>query len=435
MRKHAVGATGWVPETTLPDFPDVSDIDGFLEAAPDLWPAARAALVGGALTHWLTDIGELPLGHVAQTIATEPGRDDDERLRDFLYRAGMETVQEARRSFAEGERRAKEGRFAEAVWELRRAARLDPSDARYHQKLASALRAMGDSAGAALALEQGLAYHPAQRVLVKEHQDLVGTRVSLSTDRVDFGVLRQGQSRSAQVTLRNSGGGVLQGRVASAPGWVRVEPAAFTTRQRQPLTLTAVTEHIWQAPAAYQETVVLETSGGRQEIAVLASVLPARQGLAQIIHWYFPLLLCCLLPAVVGTLAPLLGHFAPHHFRHPHALQALQQPGLVASGLLCGSLFVLTFAADTIWALRLLPLGMICLFVAGFTSVVNNLYVPGEQFARAALVQTSVPVLTLLILQAIAVATDPHGWGRWQIWRWIVAAVGLLVSYALLHIG
>ena len=49
--------------------------------------------------------------------------------------------------------------------------------------------------------------------------------------------------------------------------------------------------------------------------------------------------------------------------------------------------------------------------------------------------QTSLPVLALLILQAVAVATDPHGWGRWQIWRWIVAAVGLLVSYALLHMG
>ena len=219
------------------------------------------------------------------------------------------------------------GAFAEAVRLLRRAARLDPSDARYHQKLAAALRANGRRRRAPRwRWNRDWPITRRSAFLSKEHQDLTGAQVALSTDRVDFGVLRQGQSRSAQVTVRNSGGGVLQGRVASAPGWVRVEPAAFTTRQRQPLTLTAVTGHIWQAPAAYQETVVLETSGGRQEIAVLASVLPARRGLAQIVHWYFPLLLCCLLPAIAGTLAPLLGHFAPNHFPHPRALPPCGSP-------------------------------------------------------------------------------------------------------------
>lgn len=431
----AAGGTGGGLSGSLPDFPSVADIDGFLDMAPDHWAAARAALVGGALARWLTQIGEVPLAEVADLIAHEPGRDDDDRLRDFLYRAGLETVAEARRCFTEGERQFKAGNFDEAARLLRRAARLDPSRPPHHQMLARALRAQGDAAGAALALEQGLARHPAQRVLAKDHADLTGAQADLSTDRVDFGVLRQGQSRTANVTVRNIGSGVLQGRVASAPSWVLVEPAAFTTRQRQPLLLTADASRIWQAPAAYNETVVLETSAGRREIAVLASVLPARRGLSGVFFWYAPLLLCCILPALTGWLAPALGYFAPSHFPSPSVLRHLLQPGLVAAGLLCGSLFVLAFAADTVWSLRLVPLVFLGLFVAGFTGIVNDLYNPGAEVARIALVQTSIPVLVLIVLQAVAVAADPNGWGRWQLWRWIVAATGLLVSYALLHMG
>ena len=50
------------------------------------------------------------------------------------------------------------------------------------------------------------------------------------------------------------------------------------------------------------------------------------------------------------------------------------------------------------------------------------------------LLQTVTPVLVLLILQTCAFAFDTHGWGRWQIWRWIIAATGLLVGYSLLHL-
>lgn len=433
---RAVPVNGaWSAAPILPDFPTVTDIDGFLDAAPDHWAAARAALIGGALGRWLTHIGEGPLAEVAGQIGSEPGRDDDDRLRDFLYRAGLETAQEARRCSIEGERQFKAGRFDEAVRLLRRAARLDPDRPAYHQALAKALRASGDAAGAALALEEGLARHPAQRVLAKQHADLTGAQASLSTDQIDFGVMRQGQSRAARLTIRNDGTGVLQGRVASAPGWVQVEPASFSTRQRQPLTLTADTSRVWQAPAAYRETVVLETSGGRHEIAVQASVVPALRGLGESFHWYVPLLLCCVLPALAGWLAPAVGHFAPNHFHSLSALQGLRQPGMVAGGLLCGSLFVLAFAADTVWMLRLLPLALLCLFVAGFAGIVNDLYNPAALLARQAMVQTAIPVLVLLVLQAVAIASDPHGWGRWQLWRWIVAATGLLVSYALLHMG
>jgi len=404
--------------------PDLADIDAFLAYAPDHWDAARDALAGGALTRWLRAVGEDPLSAVAEEVARDVGRDDDDKLRDFLYRAGMETADEARRAFGEGQRLARGGRyFFEAIPLLRRAVYLDPNRPEYPQELAAALRATGDAAGAALVLEQALASHPAARKLVREHAELAGAQIALSDTRVDFGVLRRGQSRVCKLTLHNEGGGVLEGRVAAAPGWVRVEPPAFSTRKRQTLTLTAVTDGVWTAPAAYQEMVVLETSGGRQEIAVSASVLPARLSWTRIAFWYLPLLLCAALPAA----AALFGHLHRAGAGYPW------QPGFVASGLLFLALFGLTFAAGIAWPPRLLPLGLAGLNAWCVSRTAQNIG-GGTAAAHLALVQTVTPIVVLLILQTCALALDPQGWGRWQLWRWIIGATGLLIAYSLLHL-
>jgi len=411
---------------TLAGFPaELADIDAFLAAAPDHWSAARDALVGGALARWLRVVGEDPLAAVADEVARDVGRDDDDKLRDFLYRAGMETAHEARSAFGEGQRLARGGRyFFEALPLLRRAVHLDPSRPEYPQELAAALRATGDAAGAALVLEQALASHPAARKLVREHAELAGAQVALSDTRVDFGVLRRGQSRTCRLTLSNDGGGVLEGRVSAAPGWVRVEPPAFSTRKRQTLTLTALTDAVWTAPAAFQETVVLETSGGRQEIAVSASVLPARLSWTRIALWYLPLLLCAALPAAAGLFGQL------HHASTGY----LWQPGFAASGLLFLSLFGLTFAADIAWPPRLLPLGLTGLNAWCLSRTAQN-FGGSTAAAHLALVQTVTPIVVLLILQTCALALDPQGWGRWQLWRWIIGATGLLIAYSLLHLG
>ena len=411
---------------TLPGFPpDIADIDTFLVHAPDCWQAARDVLVGGALARWLRAVGEDPLAAVAEDVARDVGRDDDDKLRDFLYRAGMETADEARRAFGEGQRLARGGRyFFEALPLLRRAVHLDPGRPEYPQELAAALRATGDIAGAALVLEQALVSHPAARKLVREHAALAGAQVVLSDTRVDFGVLRRGQSRTCRLTLSNEGGGILEGRVAAVPGWVRVEPPAFSTRKRQILTLTALTDAIWTAPTAYQETVVLETSGGRQEIAVSASVLPARLSWTRIAPWYLPLLLCTGLPAALGFYAHL------NHSGMGHGWQ----PGFGASGLLFLALFALTFAADLAWPPRLLPLGLAGLNAWCAWRTSQN-FGGNTATAQLALVETITPIVVLLVLQTFALALDPQGWGRWQLWRWIIGATGLLIAYSLLRLG
>ena len=424
----AVYATPPVPmgaPPTLSGFPDgVADIDVFLAHAPDRWEASREALVGGALARWLRAVGEDPLAAVAEDVARDADRDDDDKLRDFLYRAGMETADEARRAFGEGQRLARGGRyFSEAVPLLRRAAHLDPTRPEYPQELAAALRATGDTAGAALVLEGALAAHPTARKLVREHAALAGAAVVLSDSRVDFGVLRRGQSRACRLTLSSEGGGVLEGRVAAAPGWVRVEPPAFSTRKRQTLTLTAQTDAVLAAPAAYQETVVLETSGGRQEIAVSASILPARLSWTRIGLWYLPLLLCAALPAAVGLYAHLSHSGLGHGW----------QPGFVASGLLFLALFALTFAADLAWPPRLLPLGLAGLNAWCAWRTAQN-FGGNTASAHLALVETVTPIVVLLVLQTFALALSPQGWGRWQLWRWIIGGTGLLIAYSLLHL-
>ena len=408
---------GEVSFPSLPGFPpDLADIDGFLALAPDYWEAARDALIGGGLARWLHALGEDPLAAVAAEVAAESDRDDEDKLRDFLYRAGLDTADEARRAFGDGQRLEKNGRYSEAFPLLRRAVRLDPSRPEYAQELAVSLRASGDFSGAALALEQALMTHPAQRKLVREYAEVAGAAARLSEEQMNFGILRRGQMRNGKITLSNEGGGLLEGRVAAAPSWVRVEPPAFSTRKRQTLTLTAMTENVWSVPASYAETVVLETSGGRQEIAVSVSILPARLSWGSVAFWYLPLLLCAILPAAAG-----------HFSHHPLA-------GFIAAGLLSLSAFVLTLVADIAWLPRLLPLAL-----AGLSGALVSRALPRFSHAgtgaHLVLLQTVAPVLVLLILQTCAFAFDTHGWGRWQLWRWIIGATGLLISYSLLHLG
>ena len=181
-------------------FPEsLATIDDLLQAAPDHWDAARAAFTDGTLAAWLDAIGESPLAEVARQIAgeqsaAEPDRDDDDRLRDFLYRAGLETADEARLAFAQGQRDAKAGRLPDAVAALRRAVHLDPSRPEHFETLAAVLRRAGEAAGAAEVLTRAQVYHPVPQGLVRKEAAPPRADVLLSTTALNFGTLRQGQS-------------------------------------------------------------------------------------------------------------------------------------------------------------------------------------------------------------------------------------------------
>ncbi len=362
------------------------DVDAFLAAAPDRWDEAAAALESGTLARWLRGLGEEPLAAVADEVSGDAGRDGSEALRDFLYRAGVETEADARRDYADAVHLAGQGYGEEAEARRRRAERLDPSRPEY-RRLAALAPAAPLTAG-----------HVAVNPPV------------ISRDTVDFGTLRRGRRRRAKLTVQSAAGGRMEGRVSAAPGWVRVEPSAFSAKRRQTLTLFTETETVWAVPASYSDTVTLETSEGRREIAVSVRILPERLSWGRIALWYFPLLLG-------ASVLPMLS--------------ASSQTGAAAGGLLFLSLFLLSQAADIAWVPRLLPLTLSGL------ALWEALRLPAAVSSRAhlALVQTVTPVLVLLILQLCAWILDADGWGNWKLWRWIVAAVALLTGYSLLQSG
>ena len=369
------------------------DLNSFLALAPDRWNESQDALEDGTLSRWLGGLGEEPLAAVADEVAAETGRDGDDKLRDFLYRAGVETAAEARRDYKEAQRLAGLGQGTEADALLRRAAHLDPSRAEYRRGVVPAEPVA--SAGSA-----GL---------------------TLSRELVDFGTLRLGKSRTGKITVQNADGGAVEGRVSAAPGWLRIDPPAFSAKRRQTLTLTTEIGTVWAVPVSYEDFVVLETPAGRREIAVRVHILPARLSWGRIAFWYGPLLLCSGLPVAASVAARSL--HPPVHY--------IQQPGFAAAGLLFLSAFALSLAADIAWPPRLLPLGLSA-FVFWRLSLMSPLT---SDRAHLVFVQTVTPVLVLLVLQTCALLLDSKGWGNWKIWRWIAAAVGVLVGYSLLHSG
>ncbi len=167
--------------------------------------------------------------------------------------------------------------------------------------------------------------------------------------------------------------------------------------------------------------MTLETSAGRRTLAVSVRILPARLSWLKIALWYWPLLFCAGLPLA----ASLAGRVT-----HP-PVQGIQQPGFAAGGLLFLSAFLLSLAADAAWPPRLLPLALSGLLFWRLSLMLGY----GSARTHLLLLQTVTPVVVLLVLQTCAFLLDASGWGNWKIWRWIAAAVGLLIGYGLLHSG
>ena len=381
------------------DFPaSLPDLDTFLTLAPDRWNDACDALETGRLSGWLRGLGEEPLAAVADEVSAEAGRDSSDKLRDFLYRAGVETAAEARRDYAEALRLGATGFQADADVLRLRAARLDPSRPEYRPvpALAPSIVPSGDA---------GLV---------------------VSRESIDFGTLRRSKRRTHKITLQNAGGGAVEGRVSAVPGWVRVEPSAFSAKRRQVLTLTTETDTVLDLPVSYADTLTLETLAGRREIAVRVRILPACQSWSRIWYWYIPLLLSAGLPGAASILAQPL--YAPMRQGLVHTVH---QSGAVASALLFLSAFVLAQAADIAWLPRLLPFALSGL-IFWRLSLMSALL---SDRAHLLFAQTVTSVLVLLVLQVCALVLDAKGWGNWKLWRWITLAVGILISYSLLQSG
>lgn len=416
-------APGLLPEAYTSEAPTLigaSDIDQFLNTSTERWEDARLALVTGALTRWLTDLGEEPLARVARTIQADRTTDEDQKLREFLYRAGLDIKVAARREAGIGNRLLRAGAYSEASEVLTKAINLDPNHASYYLLSSRALSAINDVAGAIVVLQKGVARFPRHAALRRELKRRGGARAGLSQDTVDFGLLRHGYTRMQRVLLRNDGDGLLQGRVASLPGWIHFTPMTFATRHRQPLTIVADTSQLLDGPGAYSDIISLETTGGRLEVVVGVRVLPPRPAFAKICVWYLPLLVLIILPLVAALAANV------SHEYHP-----LYLVGMIVSGLLSASLLAITFSSDAAWLERLPPAVGVFLApigVAIFWRVAQSRHA-GDLWP--VLAQSVLPAIVLLALQGVAMMRAPDSVGRWQLWGWILAATCLALSFVL----
>jgi serine/threonine protein kinase len=410
--------------------PGSHSIESFLADAPYHWDIACSALSFGTLAEWLRSVGEIPMADVATELARSTAPVDDS-LREFLYQGGVELDEEAHRLYEGGMELINGGRYAAAVPELRAAMRLAPASVAIRNGLTRAATLTGDTKLlehlAETAPPQSQPVEPDSPTLVAAQAPYAVTAaaetLTLSQENIDFGRLRVGETKTVKIVLQTTAKGVLEGRIAQVPPWLRVSPARFSTRKRQPLTITAETASVWSAPADYAEKIVLETTAGRREVDVILHVEPARPRISDIAAWYVPLLICCVLPALAAVFMEFTAH--ERHF---------WQPGLIATGLLSGAFFALTVTADTAWPERLLPFSLMLLGSMGALGVIHDMNVYSGHLARIASVQTALPGIALLVLQALALARDPHGWGRWQLWRWIIAASGLLIAYGLTQV-
>lgn len=410
----------------------VNDIDSLLTSAPFQWDAVCSALSSGTLERWLRGLGEAPMADVVVQLSKDNGTDDD-RLREFLYQCGVELEEESARLCQFGMELLGEGRSSTAFTQLKAAWHLDPESAVVRAALTRAAEQTKDrtlnewlaashkpsSSEEAPAVVRTMRSRPTGTASKAQNG---GTSLDLSLDRVDFGRMRLGQAKTVKVELRHGGRGAMDGRVLNCPAWIHVSPAQFTVRKRQVLSLTAQTSTVWTAPADYAEKVVLETSSGRKEIDVAVHVDLARKRLADIASWYVPLFICCLLPVTAAILTEI---------SHPESALGFWQPGFIATGLLCGAFFALTVTADTAFAERFAPFSIMIFSGIAVLGLLDGRGDPLQHAARVAVLQTGTPAVALIILQAIAVSRDPNGWGRWQLWRWIIGISAILITYGL----
>jgi serine/threonine protein kinase len=409
-----------------PELIGAKDIDALLAAAPSHWEELCESLTSRALATWLDSIGEPLLARVASELSHENGASAESRLRDFLYRGGLELDLVARAEARRGADLISDGHYAEAVESLQRSINLDPSHSAYFRMLADAATRAGDVDLARETLNKGLLRHPQDRRMKKDVAKIGGARPQLSTSYVNFGTLRHGESKVIEVTLRSIDNEPVRGRVASAPVWIRVVPLSFNARSRQTIKLTAQSGSLPREAQDYEEPVVIETGGGSLELPVALTLLPSRPPFSAIFYWYLPVLAFCILPAVVGQLATIVSHGRP-----------FAPAGLIAGGTLFAAFLATNIVADTRLRERFVAGIGILLAPAGIVDIfsLSQSAPHGMMLAWPVVLKVSLIALVIPVVQAITLARARKTFEQWPIWCFAIAGASSFVSLALWHAG
>ncbi len=239
--------------------------------------------------------------------------------------------------------------------------------------------------------------------------DEYGPEIILSSEFLDFGRLRKGESRNRGLTVRVPGRGRINGRVASQPGWLTVSPQAFN-RRKQTLTVTAQTDSIHR-PGIYEEALVLEIEGQRVEIPSGLEVLAPRRQFYETGWWYVPLLAGCMLPVLLEAFVG----------------KPVSAPSLVTMGLLAVMLFIITVVADLGIIEKMLP-GLIS--AVGFGALFGTLkaaFAPGARLDTGEVMLMSLlgtPLCLFVVLQLLTAS-------KWRFWAVILAITAVTASIAV----
>jgi serine/threonine protein kinase len=402
------------------------DVDGFLVNAPSNWETARTVLADGSLQYWLSDINEPLLARVAAELEEGPDDTLDSRLRDFLYRTGLELEPAAKEDARKGAALIRTRNYGDAVQLLERAIRLDPGHPSYHRLLGQAARGAGNVDLARDVLQRGLSRHPGDRHLRQDLADIGGAAPELSVDSVDFGAVHHGEGRSSQVVLRAIGKSPVKGRVASAPVWLTVAPMTFSNKSRQLLKLEADSTVLPEDGREYVEDLILETTGGTIEMPISLTVLPLRPSFNSIFRWYTTVFLFSMLPAIVGLFMTLTSRQNGHEF-------LLLPAGLIESGLLFVSFFIININADIIYMERIVAAVGIAFLPLGAYQFGVHMSNPTIIFQRAVPISILTIIISLAVplAQAAAFAKFREVYYKQSLWCTTIAASSALTTIIL----
>lgn len=240
----------------------------------------------------------------------------------------------------------------------------------------------------------------------KEIQPL---RAVIEPGYLHFGEVRKGDERKQTVRLRFEGGqGRVNGRVASGPAWLEVNPPVFS-RRSQTLTVTALSDRVWQK-GEYEDTIRLDTDAGEVRIPVAIRVLKARPRFAEVALWFVPLLFSVVLPALTVAWGA-----------HYQAARYLVPAAALGSGLLATMLLVVAREADLGFGEKLAcgVLMAVMAMVLGLSVGVASRM--GRPEVLGSLPATGVPIGLILIFQ---LASRKH----WKLWAGAIVILSLLAA-------
>lgn len=245
----------------------------------------------------------------------------------------------------------------------------------------------------------------------------VQPRLQLDIDKLDFGSVRKGDSRSLKVQVKIVGvPGNTNGSVTYGAIWLEVFPKHFDG-SRQKITLTANTESAFET-GDFREIVRVQSDAGVVELPIHITVLKARARFSQIAIWFVPLFLTTLLPiaAVAMSGSQLVSNEAA----------MLVPSAAAASGLMSVMLMFIGIAADIGMGER-----AACAFMSIVMCMVLGASLGSHQLAshdRAvhhALLTGGVYGLVLL-LQSI------H-FRKWKMWAVALVLSSIFIAFTFLH--